>query len=141
MTVDAKEELPASTAAKAEDVNTVAKAEVALKEMASPSLWKEEIGGALTITLEYPTDVTAVGIPGFTVIKEVTLKRALWKHRRAASRRAPQGATSLDMDTALLAELSGIPEPIFDELDARDLGVLQMALGKLVYSPRVLSEN
>lgn len=101
--------------------------------------FKENADGSITVDLDYPPDISFAGIPNMTVLKSVTLQRAVWKRRRAAARRYPVNHTTLDQDTCLIAELSGLPEHVLDELDGRDMGLVQMALGKLLYSQRMLS--
>lgn len=139
LTVDASEELPSP--AVEPKARALEKPEIvaALKTMATEPLFKKNADGSITITLEHPVDASFFGMAGVSTVNAVTLQRAVWKRRRAAARRYPANPTPLDQDTALIAELSGLPEPVLDELDGRDMSVIQMALGELLYSPRMLS--
>ena len=119
-----------------------------LQAMAAKPPFTETPDGGLTIVLEFPVDVSNYGIvlprteqnPS-GLLTEITLRRAIWKRCRAAARRYPANPTPLDQDAALIAELSGMPEHVIDELDGRDMSVIQMALGKLLYSQRILFET
>jgi hypothetical protein len=138
LTVDASEEIAPETAPVEEEAASLAPEVAAeLAKIAAPvSALTENADGSITIKLEHLPDTKRFNIPP---LESITLKRALWKYRRAAARRYPANATNVDQDTCLIAELSGLPEHVIDELDSTDMSNVQMALGKLLYSKQMLS--
>lgn len=126
----------------AEDIVAAAKSAPApaKKEEKKPP-FVENQDGSITIDFDFPVDVTRFGIPNVTKLTGLTLQPAAWKRRRAAARRYPQNATALDQDTCLISELTGYPEHVIDEIDGRDMSLVQAALGKLLYSPRMFLEG
>lgn len=138
LTVDADKEVPAPAApapspAPVEEQET----KTELAKMAVPFI--ENADGSITVELEFPVDIAFFPLPGIkdNKLTQITIQRATLKRRRAACRRYPANPTGLDQDTCLVAELSGIPEPILDELDGRDFSLVQTALGKFLYSQRM----
>ena len=136
LTVDASEEI-APVAAVEESEQAAPEVNAELEKLATtPPPFTDNADGSITINLEHTPDTKRFNIPP---LESITLKRALWKHRRAAARRYPANATAVDQDTCLIAELSGLPEHVIDELDSTDMSNVQMALGKLLYSKHMLS--
>lgn len=150
LTVDAAGEGTEAAPAASEAPAQTAEEIVAAAQASPPSEQKkpakkppfvENDNGSITIDFDFPVDVSRFGIPNLNVLTGVVLQPATWKRRRAAARRYPQNATSLDQDTCLISELTGYPEHVLDEIDGRDMSLVQAALGKLIYSQRMFSED
>lgn len=147
LTVDASKEVSVPEAAEvAPPANTLqpqltAEQREALEAMSADNdIFKVSEDGSVSFELEHPVEILRFGVVGRgDRMTSITLRRCLWKDRRAAARLNPPDPTPLDHDASLASVLSGWPVHILDELDARDFGMVQMALGKLLYSPRMIS--
>lgn len=140
LVVNAAEEGPKVTAPPApvpppveEAPEVPAEAKGALAAMSVP--WTENADGSITVDLEFPVQHGFPVLPN--PLPQITLKRAQWKFRRKAAQRVGPSPSAIDNDTALISELSGIPEPVLDEMDSRDMSILQVVLGKLLFSQRL----
>jgi hypothetical protein len=95
--------------------------------------------GSITVPLAFPPNLAQYNVPALTGLTSVTLRQCKWKDRKAAMRRTPANGSALDSDSAMIAELSGIPEYALDEFDSRDMSNIQIALGKLLFPAAMMS--